>query len=231
MDTNPTDMKRYWPVAVIGLAILVLLGLFWVRAEKVQAPEQPSADGPAADGADPAGTARDTYRSEAFGFSFRYPAALDVQAYTPSTIAVGTETPGGFEAEVEVSVAESGEEGGYGSFNEFIFDWGRLLCAADGPGESLNCDRVERREPFTMSTGLAGEAYYFRLVRTNVVAGTETYDTFGPVYAFNLGANVPASDFAALLVYVPLAIYGEGTDQALARDIASSLIIDRTGNR
>jgi hypothetical protein len=167
------------------------------------------------------------YRNDTYGYAFTFPNSVSIQEYTQQTVSVGTPTNGGFDAAADVSVVESGNEGGYENFEAFVFERGRTLCAADGPNESIDCTGIAERNEITTSTGLAAAELYFTLVRTNLQTGDSTESRFGPVYAFNIAPNVPNADFAALLVYQPLASALEQPDAALVRNIAESITIDR----
>lgn len=211
-------MKRYWIAVPVILGILALLVVFWIRAPQPQVPAPPVAEGvPVADEADE-GVGK-TYHSKTYGFSFRYPDTLDIEEYLASTIAVGSPIPNGFESAVEVAVGE--DHAGTADYDTFVDEWMELLCAADGPDRSTSCDGIEARESFTTASGLAGDRYALRLVRTDVLAGTRTVSSFGPVYAFKLRGD-PA-DFTTVFVYAPLATYDQGPDRSLVSALAESL--------
>lgn len=199
-------MKR---LLVLVALILLALGAWWY----LRAPVSPA-------------TSLARYESDAYGFSFSYPASLEAHPYTPEIIAVGTSTTNGFDTAVEVRILESAGEGGYENFAEFVFEHGRNLCAADGPTGSIECTRVIERVPFTTDTGVNGDAVSFELVARDFRAGSSATSTFGPVYAFNIAPNVPRSAFAALLVYQPLASVEAAAQPALVRAVAASIRID-----
>jgi hypothetical protein len=166
------------------------------------------------------------YESSTYGYSFAYPADLALVEYQPFAVAVGDAIPDGLTAYAEADVSESGEEGGYASFEEYEFERGRNFCAADGPNESISCDKIVSREPFTTDTGISGDKLTFRLIHKDLKEGTQTESTFGPVYAFNIQANTPDSKYSALFIYPPLATY-ENARPELVTAIASSLQISK----
>lgn len=207
-------MKRETIIGIVIIAIAAA-GVYAIWGNAIDVPEE-STDPQVLE-----------YRNATYGYSFTYPTFVSIQEYTPEVVAIGNPTNGGFDAQAESAIVQSGNEGGYEDFNAFLFERGRTLCAADGPTESLNCTAIAERNEITTDTGLTATEIYFTLVRTNLETETETESRYGPVYAFNLGANVPDSDFAALLIYQPLASALVSPNTPVVSDIANSVQIDR----
>lgn len=165
------------------------------------------------------------------GYSFLYPSEYEVYHYTPQYTAVGHGTPGGFSTRVAVELVESGGGGEYESFDEFLFERGKLLCAADGPGEITMCDQVESNESFVTSAGLSGQKLTFRLINENLKTRQKLISSFGPVYAFNVSTSTPTSAISVLLVYQPLAASSTPTTRELLEDVAQSLTFEKSERR
>jgi hypothetical protein len=165
-----------------------------------------------------------TYTNEMYGYSIVYPDEVEVEEYTPEVISIGTRTlAGGFDSDVDVSVARSGGEGGYEDFEAFAFERSRNFCAADGPSETIHCERIESRSLFTSTTGVLGEELYLTLVHENFSTGASSTTRFGPIYAFDMSDRVEGSAFTALFIYEPLPSFIDSPDSVSVRDIAESL--------
>lgn len=172
------------------------------------------------------GIALHTYTNQMYGYSIVYADDLEVEEYTPEIVSIGTgNIAGGFDSVVDISVARSGGEGGYESFEEFAFERSRNFCAADGPSETIHCDTVESRTAFTSSTGVRGHELYLTLVHENFSTGASSTTRFGPVYAFDISDQVEGSAFSALLIYQPLPSFLGSPDAASVQAIAESLSV------
>lgn len=146
-----------------------------------------------------AAVAKPTYENPTLGYSFSYPEEYAVNAYTSEFVGVGKREGEGFLSVADVSLYE-GEE--YESFDAFVLDKARTLCAADGPDETINCTDVIDAKPFTAASGLTGNELYLLLAQKTFSTGeTKTY-SFGPVYVFPYEKE--GSAFAAIFVYQPL---------------------------
>jgi hypothetical protein len=167
-----------------------------------------------------------TYTNDVYRYSFAYPAGYTVEEYSDEVVAVGNREGDGFESLTDVAFVSSGEEGGHESFDEYLFERVRILCAADGPDVTMYCDAVESSVPFENKNGISGTEINLRLIQLHIGTGAGATSTFCPVYAFNVAANVPDSDHAALLVYKPLAAFAATDDTKLAGIVAESLMID-----
>lgn len=100
------------------------------------------------------------------------------------------------------------------------------MCAADGPNETIYCTDVTDRQPFAASTGLQGEVLYLDRIHEDRATGAQKMDRFGPVFVFNIQANVPQSDFAALAVQPPANLSATDVQSALVRSVADSVNIE-----
>ena len=211
-------MSKGTGVGIIILLVAAMIAILWLWPGTAEAPH-----------VDDSHAAR-TYTSATYGYSFEYPEGIDVHEYQPYIVAIGHTTgPDAFDSDVDVSVFDSGGEGGYESFDDFVFERGSNLCAADGPRESLHCDAIDSRTDFTTKTGLQGEEVYFTLVHDDFTAGASTTARFGPVYVFNIAANVPDAKFAGLFVYQPLPKFMSAPDADVAKQIVDTLRINKTG--
>ncbi len=163
------------------------------------------------------------YHSDAYGYSLSYPGSLLLEEYPSHAVVIGERSGTGIVPYVEASVTEGDAEDGYRSFDAFVAERSLVFCAADGPNESIGCDRVISAEPFTTASGTAGTKLVLHLVHKNLAAHTQTESEFGPIYAFDAGARVPDAVFAALLIYPPLGTYADGAHAALVSSVAKSL--------
>jgi hypothetical protein len=171
------------------------------------------------------------YANSVYGFSFEIPEGYEYNKYTEEIISVGHKTEGGFDSSAEVQVSMSGGEGGYQSFDAFLFDSTKNMCAADGPRETIYCDRIIQEQPFETSLGLSGTVFYQNRVTKNLETGEEETDAFGPIFAFNIQANTPGSKFSALIVRAPSNLRPADVNSELIRQIAESIKIDKIGQR
>ncbi|HEX2792616.1 MAG TPA: hypothetical protein VHO23_02780 [Candidatus Paceibacterota bacterium] len=163
------------------------------------------------------------YRSSEYAFS--YPVKYDLKEYRDGSTAIGIGSGDGFDSTVAVSVVESEESAittPFDTIEAFLTSQAKLLCAADGPGESLSCSTVESVTPFTNEQGVFAFELYLTLDHT-VLGGETTSTTFGPVFAFPISPNGDDA-YAGILVYPPLTAFA--LDEApgdVARRIAASL--------
>lgn len=172
-----------------------------------------------------------TYQSEEYGFSFTAPAMQDIHEYVPEVVAIGNATANGFETEAEFNVVLSEAEGGYASFEAFLFESTKNMCAADGPNETIYCTDIMNVEEFTTDSGLSGLKFYQHRVYENFTTGTKIEDRMGPIYAFDIKANVPDSDFATLIVRPSATLKESEVNNGLIDDLAHNLRIDRVESR
>lgn len=203
---------------VIGLILAAL-----VIATAIAAALQGFEGWPATDG----NGERGIYRNPVYAYSLEYPSGLALAQYVPEHVSIGRPTEDGFQTFVNVEVALSGGEGGYESFEEYLFERGRVICAADSPRETISCDMVEERSEYRTEAGADGVELYLRLVRQNLASGTTTTERFGPVFAFDLSRRTPGSEYSALFIYVPLASLGIEDAPIEARDIAGTVSLGR----
>ncbi len=166
---------------------------------------------------------RQVYESSTYGFSFEVPEGEDTYQYLPEFVAVGQSIEDGFNAEVEVVVAKSGEEGGYENFESFLFDSVRNMCAADGPSETIYCSELTEQESFESDSGLSGVHFYATRVHENFRTSERKEEKFGPFIAFNIQANTPDSKFSALIVRPAVSKSVMEIHTSLVEEIASSI--------
>lgn len=168
------------------------------------------------------------FTSETYGFTFLYPRVYAVKAYTPKIIEVGA--PMGEEAFDSVAGVAVVTDADYEaeSFDAMVRTYILNLCAADGPTGSVTCDAVSSEAPYVSAAGLSGTEYMLDKVTHSFKSGTSSHEAFGPIFAFNISANVREGRFAALVVHPPRAISPAASSTAVTRMIASSLRIDKT---
>lgn len=151
-----------------------------------------------------------TYINTIYGYQFQYDSPNTVNEYTPEQMVVGrANATGGFDALAGVEVIKSGEETEFESFDEFVTERSKLLCAADGPNETLGCRNVIGTDVVITYKGLSGIRIDLELRYENMTTGQVATSTFGSVYAFNIGPNVPDSKYGALILYTPLTVTTE----------------------
>jgi hypothetical protein len=169
-----------------------------------------------------------SYASPRYGFTFDVPEGYSHKEYAPESVSVGTpQGSDGFDSIADVRVYTAGEVTGYASYDGFVTETLKNMCAADGPQETIYCDAVEETQPFASASGLTGEALYLRRIHENLATKASTTDTFGPIFVFNIGANVPSQQFAVLAVEPPANLPEDAVDMARVRAIAQSMKIDR----
>lgn len=154
-----------------------------------------------------------TYGSATYSFAFDAPAPYAAREVAPGSLTVGTSEPvGGFDPVAEVRLTVAGEGADYPSFEAYALATLQDACAAGGSGA---CGAAGQRQPFATASGLQGEALYLER------AG----DGFGPVFLFDVSAEVAGEGWAALAVQPPASLSAAQVDGALLRRIAESLSI------
>ncbi len=171
------------------------------------------------------------YTNETYGFSFEVPVGFEYNQYTDSISSVGHKTEAGFDSEADIGVIQSGGEGGYQSYDAFLFESTKNMCAADGPRETIFCNKIIEQQPFEVESGLSGTVFYQNRVTKNLETGEEEIDAFGPIFAFNIQANTPESKFSALIVRAPSNLPSGEVDSDLIRQIAQSIQIEKIEQR
>lgn len=209
--TSSTTMNRSIAISIIIAIAVLIAGYFLLRnSDRIQTNTDE----------------RRVYTSQKYGFSFEIPPNYDVRKYTEEAVSLGHQSGDAFEAEAEVQIVNSGEEGGYESFNEFLFESMRTACAADSPNESVYCDKKIQTQPFTSSNGLSGEVFYLNRIHENLRTGSTTIDAFGPIFAFNIQANVPESNYSALVIRPPANSVANAVNSEFIRSIANTVQIE-----
>lgn len=185
-------------ILVVGLFVVAIIGLFtFYLAGKYVTAQSANAH-------------VSTYINTAYGYQFQYDSPNTVNEYTPEQVDVGrANATGGFDALAGVEVIKSGEETEFDSFDEFVIARSTLLCDADGPDETLSCPNVIGTDVVITYKGLSGVRIDLELRYENRATGQVATSTFGSVYAFNIGPNVPDSKYGALILYTPLSVADE----------------------
>lgn len=214
--------------AIITILVLVIIavGIYLYARDRGVGP---------ADTPDTAGTSTTTemrvYTNQDYGFFFEYPPQFAVQEFNPEHVAIGSSTADGFNSVAEVTVLLDEDETTYGSYEQFLADRARVMCAADGPEATIGCTDIERESAFESTSGLTGVEFYLVEQTRNLQTGTTTSASKGPFYAFNLAANATGTPYAALIVHPPIAAPEDAVNAALIRSIARSVQINRTPTR
>ncbi len=219
-------MKKLLTVCIVILIVFAIGAVaIWLLSRHQAVPAGPAPAATSTPTTAPAATNADeeTYHNAAYSYSFTYPASLLLEEYQPNAVVVGERSGTGIVPYAEIDVMESGGEGGYHSFEAYVFERGRTFCAADGPYESISCDRIASSEPFVTASGIKGEKVMLHLVHQNFATDTQTESEFGPVYAFDMRGRIAGSDFSALFVRPSLGTGGDGAHADLISSIAESL--------
>ncbi|OHA59234.1 MAG: hypothetical protein A2589_03425 [Candidatus Vogelbacteria bacterium RIFOXYD1_FULL_46_19] len=170
--------------------------------------------------------AGETYQSTVYGYTFSYPADYELVEYQPSSLALGRRQGEEFEALVNVRLYTAGAAVGFNSYNDFVTDQLRNMCAADGPTETLYCTDIVERDSFMTDENFLGERLIWNRVHENFESGEALNDQWGPVYAFNFSHQLADPELAILSVEP--AFYTGPEAEDLAKQVASSLEIVRT---
>lgn len=145
-----------------------------------------------------------TYENVVYGYSFDYPDAFDTIEYTNNIVAVSTSTSIDIEGVFE-SAAYVSEEGGLqqNSLEGFMVHRAKLLCDADGLQMTIYCDEVEESQSFTNAHGVPIFQFTLRKVTENLANGEKTFQSYGPIFAADISANVPTAQYAIVLIHPP----------------------------
>lgn len=197
--------RNLW-IPVVALLAFVLI---WLLVRGNDAPEREAV----------------TYVNDAYGFSFVVPDAYEIAEYAPESVSVGRAEDGTFRSAADVRVYQAGEGSGHDSFETFVVDTLRNMCAADGPGETIFCDQVESRDSFPAETGISGEVLYLHRVHEDLMTGAQEIGSFGPVIVYDFAANVPGAQFAMLAVSPPADLASGDIDGQLVRSVAETVRI------
>lgn len=168
-----------------------------------------------------------TYRDS--NFSFVYPRVYETKEYAAGTVTVGDTIDDVFRPLVEVIRYESDRDVALpATFDAYIKRQAQVLCGSDG-AESVTCTDV-LVAPYTSAQGLVGQELSLTLNRKNLISGTTTTATFGPVYVFNTTRPVEnPSDtlrYRAIFVYPSFAsVVSATTSPALLTQIIDSLAL------
>lgn len=213
-------MKTYITIGVILLACVG--GYFYLLTlrEDTRDTTDPAHNQPPSD-------TLSTFSNEQYGYSFSYPTTLTLYQYSPEVVALGTGAGDAFSTTMEIQVAAAAADDPAADFNEFVTTSLRNYCAADGPQESIYCTDVAARTTYLTQSGLQGDELVFTRVHHAIPTNTDTTETYGPIYVFNISANVPGSAFTALIVRPAAALPTISIDPAALAAVADSLQINK----
>lgn len=133
--------------------------------------------------------------------------------------------PNAFDDAIDTWIAGTGEDDHYPDFLAFASDKAKMLCAADGPDESIDCTKLSRSRGFTTDSGLKGYEFYLVMRTARLKPKTVSTKVVGPFYAFDLSAQRPNGRSMALIITAP-PLFPNHDPSALAT-IVRSLVIEQ----
>lgn len=167
------------------------------------------------------------FDNSTFGYQLSYSEGKTLMEYSPVVASIGSGEGEEFSPEIDIQVATSNADDGYADYQNFLYKFTSNYCAADGPDESIYCTDVVSSDSFTSTSGVSGEIFYLKRIHHYFVTGEEQEGVYGPIYAFNLSANVPESLYAALLIRPSAALLVEQISESDLRLVAESVNINK----
>lgn len=184
-----------------------------------------------------------TYTSFQFHYHFDFPARYVVDpADVKSTTPIGTDVfdniggifgdvdigkvtgPHAFDPVVDTWIAGADERDHYPDFLAFASDKATMLCAADGPDESIDCTKLSRSRVFTTDSGLKGYEFYLVMRTKHFRPAAASTKAVGPFYAVDLSAQRPNGRFMAVIINAD--IFAPHPDREALATIVRSLALD-----
>lgn len=166
------------------------------------------------------------YRSEKYGFSFSYPEGYELTVESPEKISVGRKNIRGIDTLVEISLVKSGDDTGIQSFEEFVLDGSRELCAINHTALTFSCSRIDdvvRIAPFTTTLGFKGQVFYLKAEVKDNKTGKSLGKRRGPFYTFNTSLSTP-NEMSFLAIYNPVTLDADDANEDLILSIAKSFV-------
>ena len=155
---------------------------------------------------------------------FAAPAGLTLQEYGPDWVSIGIPSlENGFMAAVDVHAFQGGPAEGGPDFESFALAAIRNTCAADGPGETIYCDAVRHRQPFTTDSGLQGEVLYLDRVHETSDQASREVAAYGPVFLFDLSGKINGEEWISLVVQPVPTLEVDAIDDKLLADVARTV--------
>jgi hypothetical protein len=155
---------------------------------------------------------------------FAAPTGLTLQEYGPDWVSIGTPSlENGFLPEVDVHAFQSNPDAEVSDFETFALASIRNTCAADGPGETIHCDAVHHRQPFTTDSGLEGEILYLDRVHETWEPDSKEVTPFGPIFLFDLSGRTNGEEWIALVVQPVPTLEVDAIDDQLLSDVARTV--------
>ncbi len=157
----------------------------------------------------------DAFHSNKYNFSFAYPKNLDLLEYTDQDIAIGKKTENGLDAVAELKVIDDLDGV---ALKDAAVAQARLVCAADGPNETINCTDVESLRSFSPREDMTGYMFYLKEETTRPATG-EVLKTQkkGPFYAVALSPN------SFVLLHPPAPLQEDAVNVGLLQTIAETI--------
>jgi len=197
---------------LIGLLVVVIIILtaFLLRDKFSEKEVAPEGDVPKTEVAE-----KKVFTNEKYGFSLSFKNSLSAKRLSDRQFSI---INGGEEVVLEGVVLDNVGESELQSYEEFVLDSSRLLCAEQLESES-KCLLIEDISPLTSGAGVTGEVFYIRGVEQN------SGDLRGPVFAFNV-SDENSGTVSALLIFSPFnQTFSQGRDD-LVREIVDTIEID-----
>src|SRR3989344_1636158 len=127
---------------------------------------------------------------------------------------------------VEISLVKSGDDTGIQSFEEFVLDGSRELCAINHALLSLSCTRIDdivRIAPFMSDAGTNGQVFYLKAEVKENTTGKTLGKRRGPFYTFNTSPSTP-NEMSFVAIYNPVVLDAEDANEDLIESIAKSFV-------
>jgi hypothetical protein len=146
------------------------------------------------------------------------------QEYGPVWVSIGTPSlENGFLPEVDVHAFQRSPNAEVSHFETFALAAVRNTCAADAPGETIHCDAVRHRQPFTADSGLEGQILYVDRVHETWDPASREVTAFGPIFLFDLTGKTNGEEWIALVVQPVPTLDVDAIDDQLLFDVARSV--------
>lgn len=204
-------MNKVFLFLFTGVVVLLLLGSYFFTRQR-------GADNGAV--TSQLNEEKSLYENQAHGYTVEYPSVLQIQEYSPESVAFGTLEGESMDAEVEVRILTFEGEPGQ-SLQEVAGVQLMNLCAADGPGESFSCTDVLSSNEFQSDSGVTGFEYRLHGEKQVFASNEITEDPRGPFYVFPLETSAAASK--VLVVLPPMNRDSVDVSEAVVTEMARSL--------
>lgn len=155
------------------------------------------------------------YENQAYDFSIVYPEDAELSDYTDEMIMV---KKGKTNALADIAVITD-EFTDTANLEALIYAEARLRCDADGPDGSVKCGEIKVEEDFVTESGAEGRRFVLEKI-VSAAGGEESYESYGPIFAFPISSLPTGASFGAVLIAPSLS--GGAEEQELVETIANS---------